>query len=84
MAELAIDNVREYLGIAVRVCAEASVGLHQIVVKHLQQAYSTISSTGQQNWRQFCRVSVNGAQGSLARRAPKLFLPGWYQSAKLK
>lgn len=79
MAELAIDDVGEYFSIAVRMCAEASVGLHQVVVEHLQQAHSAISGIGQQNWRQVCRVMrewcsrftcPQGAKVVLARMVP--------------
>ena len=38
VAELAIDNIGEDFSIAVRMCAKASVRLHQVVVQHLQQA----------------------------------------------
>jgi flagellar biosynthesis regulator FlbT len=38
MAELAIDNVGEDFSVAVRMCAEASVWLHQVIVQHLRQA----------------------------------------------
>ena len=66
MRQLAIDDVRADLRISVRVAAEASIGLHKIVIHHPQHTKSSVAVVG-----------VLSEREMESRHKPVLVSPSW-------